>query len=76
MLEYNLSWKEIKSKYSQQYVGLVNINKNSNNEIISADVVCSTKESEYENMLEQALSGKIFMIFPNADEESKIGVNA
>ena len=74
MQNKNLTWEQIKNEYKHQYVGLCNVHKDSNDEIISADVVCSTKTSNYEDMLEQAILGNIFMVNPSADEENKAGI--
>lgn len=74
MLQTRCSWDKIKKIYSKQYVGLVNIVRNNKNEIVMADVACSTKESSYEDMLEQAINNDIYMIYTTEDTENEVGV--
>lgn len=62
-----LSWEEIKSMYPNDYVGLTNIERDNQNNIISAVVVCSTKDTSYTKMLDMAFDGKFYLIYPNSD---------
>lgn len=61
-----LTWQQIRELFLKDYVGLVDIERGSDNSIISAIVLCSTKDTSYEDMLSMASDGEIFMLCPNA----------
>ena len=74
MKSLKLNWEQIKELYPNDYVGLTEIKRDSNNSIISANVLCSTQETSYEDMLGMAIDNKIYMIYPNADYSNTAGV--
>ena len=69
-----LTWEQIKKRYPSQYVGLTDIVRDpSHNMIASAIVICSSATSSYENMLDQAVNGAIYMTYPTADDTLTVG---
>lgn len=57
--EERLTWNEIKEKYDKQIIGLVNIERDSNNNIVSAIVKYTSDNSTYNERLILAIKGEI-----------------
>ena len=69
MTDNRLTWEEIKQQYPHQYVGLIDVQKDCQNKIISAIVLCTSENTDYVKMLDMAMENKIYMTYPTADED-------
>ncbi len=75
MTKEKLTWEQIKQQYPEQYVGLSDITREQgSNHIVTAVVSCTSQDCSYEDMLDQALNGVIYMTYPTADERLVAGI--
>lgn len=70
-----LSWTEIKQKYPHQNVGLVEIEPYKNSAGVKSAIVAYTdKTNTYEELVDMAVNGKIFLMYTTMDEDDLVGI--
>ena len=70
-----LTWEQIKEKYPQQNVGLVDVETGENSlSVKSAVVKYTSEETSYEELCMRAMAGEIVMIYTTMDEDDLLQV--
>lgn len=75
MKSQRLTWNEIKRKYPNQTVGLIEIQTGINSlDIVSAVVLYTEHEDGLERIATASINGDVFMIATNIDDGLNVGV--
>ncbi|MBE5924771.1 MAG: hypothetical protein E7271_09985 [Lachnospiraceae bacterium] len=68
-----MTWDEIKERYPHRNVGLVNVKKKNNSEVIESAVVKYTdEETDYNTLAIMAMNNEIILRYTTLDEDLPI----